>query len=302
MNRNIKLGIILGLGAYLMWGFLPIYWKYLESVRPDVVLSHRIIWSCIFMLLIVLFTKQTRSFITECRRILHQKKTLIIITTASILISLNWLIFIWAVQNEYVIQTSLGYYMNPLINVLLSVVFLKETLSKAQITAVALAAIGVIYLTLSYGVFPWVSIVLALTFSIYGLLKKIVQLSPTFSLAIETLIVTPIAIIYLLFTFGPGIGMAGNLLNVNILLVLAGVATAIPLLLFGTAVQHISLSMVGFLQYIAPTIMLFIGIFLYNEAFTKSHLFAFVFIWIALIIYVASTLKPKKQRNISHNL
>lgn len=301
MHRNVKLGVTLGLVAYLLWGFLPIYWKHLETVRPDIVLSHRIVWSCVFMLLIIVCTKQLGAFIQECKRILHQKRTLFIITTASILISLNWLIFIWAVQNDYVIQTSLGYYMNPLINVLLSVVFLKETLSKAQVVAVALAAVGVLYLTLNYGVFPWVSIVLAVTFSVYGLLKKVVQLSPTFSLAIETLIVTPIAVIYLFYTFGAGFGMADNVLNVNILLVLAGVATAIPLLLFGTAVQHISLSMVGFLQYIAPTIMLFIGIFLYNEAFTSAHLFAFILIWIALLIYLISTLKPKRQGDISHN-
>lgn len=297
MNRNVKLGITYALIAYLIWGVLPIYWKFVEDARPDAVLAHRIIWSFVFMTVIILLTKNFKPFIKECKRIMHNKKTLTVIISASLLISLNWLIFIWAVQNDFVVQSSLGYYINPLVNVVLSLLFFKEVLSKAQIAAVALAAIGVLYLTFSYGVFPWVSLILAATFSIYGLLKKIVNIKPMFSLAIETLIVTPFALIYLIYFFGPSLGFSTQPTSLNLLLIFAGVATAVPLLLFGTAVQMISFSFIGFLQYIAPTMMLIIGVFMYDEPFTQAHLISFILIWLALILYMLSTIKPVRKRH-----
>lgn len=295
MKNNAKLGITYALIAYLIWGVLPIYWKFVDDTRPDAVLAHRIIWSFVFILIIILLSKNFSTFLKECKRILFDKKTFFIILSASILISLNWLIFIWAVQNNYVVQSSLGYYINPLMNVVLGLIFFKEVLSKAQTTAVVLAAIGVLYLTFSYGVFPWVSLALATTFAIYGVLKKIVNINPMFSLAIETLFVTPLALIYLVYLFGPTLGFNSQPASLNGLLMFAGIATAIPLLLFGTAVQQISLSLVGFLQYIAPTLMLLIGVFLYNEPFTQAHLVAFTFIWAALVLYMVSSFKPKRK-------
>lgn len=298
-ERNIKKGIFYGVSAYLIWGFLPIYWKLLEPVSAEVVLAHRIIWSFIFMIVFIVITKQLRSFLKECKKILHHKKTLLIIVSASFIISSNWLIFIWAVQAERVIQVSLGYYINPLMSVLFGVFFLKEKLSPAQVLSFVLAGIGVLYLTITYGVFPWISLSLAATFAVYGLLKKVVPIRSAFSLAIETLIVTPIALIYLVI-FGNNLGFAQGSFSINLLLISAGVATAIPLLLFGSAVQLMPLSMSGFLQYIAPTIMLLMGIFLYNEPFSIPHLITFTLIWISLILYMSTSLQHKKKAELKH--
>lgn len=294
-EKNVKNGIIIGLSAYLIWGLLPIYWKWLENVSPEIVLSHRIIWSFIFMAFFILVTKKTNAFLAQCKEIIKSKKTMFAIIAASIIISSNWLIFIWAVQNDRVVESSLGYYINPLMNVLLGVFVLKEKLTKAQTTSFILAGIGVTYLTISYGVFPWVSLALASTFAVYGLVKKLVNLNATFSLTLETLIVTPITLIFLIYSSGIDLGFAHETATTNLLLILSGVATAVPLLLFGIAVLHIPLSLAGFLQYIAPTIMLFLGVFLYGEDFTTAHLITFTLIWISLILFMASSLKQHKK-------
>lgn len=298
-NSKVKMGIIYGITAYIIWGFLPIYWKFLENVDAGAVLAHRIIWSFVFMIIFILVTKKWNLFILQCKEIFLNKRVLITITLASLLISFNWLIFIWSVQNNYVVQASLGYYINPLISVLFGIIFLREKLSALQILSFVLAGIGVIYLTFDYGVFPWVSFILAFTFASYGLLKKLANVSAVYSLAIETLIVTPIALIYLLFAFGGSLGFAGTSPTEFSLLVLSGVATAIPLLLFGITVIAIPLSMVGFLQYIAPTLMLLIGVFLYNEAFTNAHLITFGFIWFSLILYMYSSIRKQRKHRES---
>lgn len=298
-NTNAKSGIVYGISAYLIWGFLPIYWKFLENIDSGAVLAHRIIWSFVFMIGFILITKRWTLFTQQCKAILNNKKVLITITMASLIISLNWLVFIWAVQNGYVVQSSLGYYINPLISVLFAIVFLRERLSALQLFSFVLAGIGVIYLTVDYGVFPWVSLMLAVTFASYGLLKKVANVDATFGLAIETLIVTPIALIYLLFTFGPGMGFQTTSTSEILLLICSGAATAIPLLLFGIAVTTMPLSVVGFLQYIAPTIMLFIGVFLYKESFTQAHAITFTFIWISLILYMYSSLKKQRKKRMS---
>lgn len=294
-EKNVKHGVIIGLSAYLIWGLLPIYWKWLENVRPEIVLSHRIIWSFIFMVFFILITRKTKQFFIQCKEIMKSKKTMFAIIAASIIISANWLIFIWAVQNDRVVESSLGYYINPLMNVLLGVFVLKERLSKAQITSFVLAGVGVTYLTISYGVFPWVSLALASTFAIYGLVKKLVNLNAAFSLTLETLIITPITVIFLIYVAGFDLGFANETATTNLLLVLCGVATAVPLLLFGIAVLHIPLSLVGFLQYISPTIMLFIGVFLYGEDFTTAHFITFTLIWISLILFMTSSIKQNKK-------
>lgn len=293
-ERNIKYGIIYGTSAYIIWGILPMYWKLLDDTRADVVLAHRIIWSFVFMVAFILFTKKGKLFKEQCKQLIKDKKKLITITIASIVISVNWLIFIWSVQSGMVIQASLGYYINPLMSILLGVFILKEKLSKAQTLSVILAGIGVGYLTFSYGIFPWVSIALASSFALYGLLKKIVNIDAIYSLTIETLMITPLALIYLLSMFGPTLGFSNASLSTNSLLIAAGVTTAVPLLLFGLAVLNLPLSMAGILQYIAPTIMLFIGVFLYDELFTQAHLVTFTLIWLSLILYMTSSLKQNK--------
>ncbi|WP_156290152.1 EamA family transporter RarD [Oceanobacillus salinisoli] len=291
MEHQEKLAIIYTVGAYLLWGFLPIYWKIINHVPSGEILAHRIVWSFVFMLVIILVVQKWRSFVDECKDILRHPKKCLSIALASFLISLNWLIFIWAVNSDHVIQASLGYYINPLISILFGIIVLKEKSTRSQNIAFLLAGIGVIYLTFSFGVFPWVSLLLAFTFGFYGLLKKTVNISSMFGLTIETMMVTPIALIYFIllpentFAFGEMFSMT------NVLLIGAGAVTAVPLLLFGSGTKHIPLAMVGFLQYIAPTLMLVIGVFLYNEVFTNAHLIAFLFIWAALIIYMASHYK-----------
>lgn len=301
MNQSSqKSGIIFVAFAYILWGFLPIYWKLANHVSAGEILAHRIIWSFVFMALLVTVTAKWRPFINECKEIIHNKNKLLGITFASIIISLNWLTYIWAVNADHVIQASLGYYINPLVSVLLGIIFLKESLTRRQILSVILAAAGVLYLTISYGVFPWISLVLAITFGLYGLLKKTVDISAMFGLTVETLIVTPIALLYLAFLPEQAFDFQAPLTGSNWLLVGAGIATAIPLLLFAAGTKSIPLSMVGFLQYISPTIMLLLGVFLYGEPFTTAHLIAFGFIWIALIVYLASVYRPKKQTVQEH--
>jgi len=294
-RQQVNKGIMFGVAAYIIWGLLPIYWKVLDVVRADVVFAHRILWSFLFILLYIALTNRISPFLTELKRILNHKKIFLAIVAASIVIGANWLVFIWAVQSNYVIQASLGYYMNPLMNVLFGVLILQERLSRLQQISVALAADGVIYLTVSYNVFPWVSIILATSFAIYGLLKKIANLDATFSLMIETAVLTPFALLYLLYQFGGSLGFQ-SLVSTNLLLLSTGVATAVPLLLFGVAVIHIPLSLTGFLQYIAPTLMLIIGVILYKEPFTMDHFITFLFIWSSVVLYMVSTFKRKRVR------
>lgn len=296
-KKTLNVSIIYALLAYLLWGVLPIYWKMLDEVNAGGVLAHRIIWSFVFLVLMIIFTNQIKAFFKAAALIFNSKKTIMILFAASIVISLNWLTFIWAVQNDFVIQTSLGYYINPLISVVMGIIFLKERLSLAQALAVGLATISVLYLTFSYGVFPWVSLILAFSFATYGLLKKFISINSIYSLTIETLFITPIALIFLIF-FNQNNTQFIDFSTLTIsLLIGAGIATAIPLILFGRAVQDLSLSFIGILQYLAPTIMLILGIFLYNESFTKAHFISFTLIWIALIIYLASSLLDNSKHS-----
>lgn len=291
MDREIKLGIFYTTFAYLLWGFLPIFWKQLDHVDAGQILAHRIIWSFVFMIIIVFVSKNWSKFIQECKMIWKTKKKLIGITCASLIISVNWLLFIIAVNAGHVLQASLGYYINPLVSILLGVIFLKERLSLWQIIATILAAIGVTFMTFQAGVFPYLSISLALTFGVYGLLKKIVPLKSMFGLTIETLLVTPIALIYLFQTNIGNITQIDWVSSTSGLFILSGVATAVPLLLFGAGAFRIPLSMVGFLQYLNPTIMLLVGVFLYKEPFTYVHLVTFGCIWSACLLYTLSHTK-----------
>ncbi|MFD1851951.1 EamA family transporter RarD [Oceanobacillus bengalensis] len=299
MGKQKKLGIVYTAGSYLIWGILPIYWKWIDHVPAGEILAHRIIWSFVFMLVIVSFTRNGSRFIQACKHLLKDRKMLLSITLASILISVNWLTFIWAVNSDHVIQASLGYYINPLISILLGIIVLKEKSSTSQLIAFILAGAGVLYLTFSFGVFPWVSLILAFSFAFYGLLKKTVNINSMFGLTIETLIVSPIALIYLFTLTDNAFSAVPFFTSTNLVLIGAGIVTAVPLLLFGSGTKSIPLAMVGFLQYIAPTLMLISGVFLYNETFTSAHLIAFLFIWSALLIYMGSHYKrPVRKRHI----
>ncbi|MDN4523145.1 EamA family transporter RarD [Fictibacillus fluitans] len=272
--------------SYLMWGFLPLYWKPLQSASSGDVLAHRIIWSFAFMLLIIVFMKRTSGFTGNLRRLFLDKKNFFAVLASSLLISANWLIYIWAVNSNHVVEASLGYYINPLISVLLGIIVLKEKLNAWQVVSFVVALAGVGLLTFQYGRFPWVALSLALSFGLYGLAKKVGSFDSVTGLTYETMFVTPLALVYIFFAQQRGTeAFAAQSSTVTLLLMGAGVVTAIPLLCFAQAAKRISLSMIGFLQYIAPTIMLILGVFLYHEEFSRTRLFSFVLIWLALIIF-----------------
>lgn len=279
-------GILSAFGAYLLWGLLPIYWKLLKRASALEILSHRVLWSLLFLLILLCITRRIGLFRLETQSVLTQpRKMLGVLATAS-LISVNWLVYIWAVNDNRIVETSLGYYINPLVNVLIGVLFLKEKLSRQQYFAVFLAACGVLNLVLHFGSFPWVALSLAISFSLYGLCKKKLGLGATTGIILETGLLAPLTLIYLTwlhFTgnsiFGPGMPFETSLL------VGAGIVTALPLVLFANAANQLPLSMLGFIQYLSPTIALLSGVFLYHEPFTTAHAVSFGLIWLALLVY-----------------
>lgn len=299
---DVKLGSLYTSGAYLLWGFLTIYWKALGHVSAMEILAHRIVWSFIFMVILLICMRQFASFIQALRKLMRSPKNLLAVSIATLVISANWFIFIWAVSNNHVLQASLGYYINPLVSILLGIIVLREKVTFRQYIAFGLATIGVLYLTFSSGIFPWISILLAVTFASYGLLKKKINLSAAHSLTIETMLVAPFASIYLFALPESAFVLHPVLASTNLLLIGAGVATAIPLLLFAMGAKVIPLSMVGILQFITPTIMLILGVFVYQEAFSITNLIAFIFIWSALLLYLSSvSYRPlRKETRISH--
>jgi chloramphenicol-sensitive protein RarD len=275
-------GIWNGLSAYILWGFFPIYWKLLHNVPALQVIGHRITWSFILLIIVILATKQWKNF----RSAALEPKTIAIYSIAAVLLSINWLIYVWGVNAGFIVETSLGYFINPLISVLLGVLFLREKLRTMQWIPIGLAAAGVIYLTVTYGRLPWIALSLAVSFGIYGLVKKLAPLGSLYGLTLETALVFPIALVYLAFV---GFSGTGSFLQegalTDILLIGTGAVTSIPLLMFASAARQIPLTMIGVLQYVAPTLQFLIGVFLYHEPFDQSRLIGFGLVWLALIIF-----------------
>lgn len=275
-------GIWNGLGAYILWGFFPIYWKLLHEVSALQVIGHRITWSFILLVGVILLSRQWQEF----RSAALAPKVIGIYAIAGVLLSINWLIYVWGVNSGFIVETSLGYFINPLVSVLLGVLFLHERLRAMQWIAVGLAAAGVIYLTLTYGRPPWIALSLAFSFGVYGLVKKLAPLGSLYGLTLETALVFPLALIYLVFVQSAGMGAflhQGAL--TDLLLIGTGAVTSIPLLMFASAARQIPLTMIGVLQYIAPTLQFIIGVFLYHEPFDQSRLIGFSLVWLALIIF-----------------
>ncbi|RPJ27368.1 MAG: EamA family transporter RarD [Chloroflexi bacterium] len=275
-------GILNGIGAYILWGLFPVYWKFLHQVPALQIIGHRIGWSFILLIVVILLTKQWRNF----RSAALTSKTIVIYSIAAILLSFNWLIYVWGVNSGFIVETSLGYFINPLFSVLLGVVFLRERLRPAQWLPILLAAAGVIYLTVTYGRLPWIALSLAFSFGLYGLVKKLAPLGSLYGLTLETALVFPIALVYLAFVGFTGTGsfFREGVLT-DILLIGTGIVTSVPLLMFASAARQIPLTMIGVLQYIAPTLQFLIGVFLYHEPFDQSRLIGFGLVWLALIIF-----------------
>lgn len=293
------IGVVSGAGAYLLWGILPVYWKLLHSVQPMEVLAHRIVWSFCFLVFILSVTGRLFSFMGELRKIAAEPLKLAKITAASLILSVNWLTYIWAVNNDHVIETSLGYYINPLISVLLGILVLKEKLSFWQIVSFGLALIGVLNMTLHFGAIPWAALSLAFSFGFYGLFKKLVNLGAVTGITLETFLVTPMALLYIIYIQKSGYGSFGVTSSAATWFLMgAGIVTAVPLILFAGGANRLPLTIVGFLQYISPTMTLILGVFLYHESFSATHLTSFIFIWAALIIFSLSRTRSFMQLDI----
>jgi chloramphenicol-sensitive protein RarD len=246
------------------------------------VISHRIGWSFLLLIIVILLTKQSSDF----RSAALQRRVIGIYSIAAVLLSINWLVYVWGVNAGFIVETSLGYFINPLLSVLLGVLFLRERLRPTQWIPVVIAAIGVTYLTIIYGRLPWIALSLAFSFGFYGLVKKLAPLGSLYGLTLETGIVFPIALIYLFVVEFSGTGaFFHESASTDILLIGAGAVTTIPLLMFASAAKQIPLSVVGLLQYVAPTLQFLIGVFIYKEPFDQSHLIGFGIVWMALIIF-----------------
>jgi len=278
MNR----GILAGIAAYTLWGLFPIYWKLLEQVPAIEILAHRMAWSLVFVAMLLTVQQEWKWL----REALRNRRTVLVYTLAAILLSFNWFTYIWAVNAGYVVESSLGYFINPLFNFLLGVIFLGEKLRTGQVVAVLLAGAGVVYLTVSYGALPWISLLLAFTFGMYGLIKKTARLESMHGFSLETMVMFLPALGFLLYREAASVGAFAHLGEITtLLLVLAGPVTSIPLLLFGYSARRVPLSMLGFMQYIAPTLQFLLGVFAYHEAFPLERLVGFSSIWTALLVY-----------------
>lgn len=292
MDKNYKLGVMYGLAAYVLWGVLPIYWKTLHEVSAFQILASRFIWSAFFVFFLLVVTGKWKLFLAETQEIFSTWKTGLSMVSAAIAITFNWGIFIWAVEAGRIVETSMGYYINPLVSVLFGVVFLRERLTGLQKIAVAWAVAGIAIIIIKAGSLPWIAVGLAGTFATYGLLKKLIKAQALTSIMLETLLISPLALYYLYYVSEHGGNAYQSADGLTLaLLAGAGVVTATPLILFTACAKAVPLYMVGFLQYIAPTITLLIGIFLYGEAFTSTHLTAFGCIWIGLLFFTWSQIK-----------
>ena len=287
-------GIWYGIGAYITWGLFPIYWKWLHNVPALQLIGHRILWSFLLLFIVILVSRQWSVF----RAAALKPHVLRIYFVAAVLIGINWLVYVWAVNAGFIVQVSLGYYINPLLNVLMGVLFLRERLRPLQWIPLGLAAAGVLYLTWAYGSLPWISLTLAFSFGIYGLVKKIAPLGSLYGLSLETGLLFLPALLYLLCAdaIGQGAFLHTGAIS-DVLMMGAGLMTTIPLLMFASAARRIPLSLVGILQYIAPTLQFLLGVLVYGEPFTHPQLIGFGIVWVALILfavegYLASRAQP----------
>ena len=290
MNRR---GIWYGFGAYGIWGLFPIYWKLIDFIPADQIIAHRIVWSFLLLALVrgaAILRRQPLERLTGSRGVVG------LYAAAAVLIAVNWFVYVWAVNHGFILETSLGYFITPLVNVLLGVVILRERLRRYQKVAIALAAIGVGYLAIVYGDVPWIAVALATTFGTYGLVKKKAPLGSVAGLTLETGLLFVPAIVYLVTAEAGG---SGAFLQVHgtatFLIAAAGPVTTLPLLFFAAAVQRIPLSVIGILQFIAPTIQFFLGVLVYQEPFSHQQLVAFMFVWAAVIVFAVEGILTRTQ-------
>ena len=280
--REQRSALIAGIAAFGFWGIIPIYWKFLRMVPASEILAHRFVWTTAF--LAGLLSWQGRW--PEVRQTLRSRRAVLFCVASGTAISLNWFMFIWAVNANRVLETSLGYFMTPLMNVLFGAIFLRERLTRLQLAAVILAVMGVLNLTFGYGRFPWIALGLCCSWGFYALLRKLSGTAAIPGLFFETTMLLPLAIVYLIFLQTKGtLFFSPTHWTQALILISSGLVTGLPLVWFGHAARHLRLTTIGFLQYLAPSGTFFLGVFLYHEPFTRAHLITFALIWLALIIF-----------------
>jgi chloramphenicol-sensitive protein RarD len=286
-------GVLYAVGAYTLWGVFPLYFKILHNVPALQIVGHRVIWSVVFLVLTLAVRRELADF-----RAHIDARTLAVFAISGLLLSMNWLVYVWGINAGFVVETSLGYFINPLVNVLLGMVFLRERLRPLQWLPVGLAAAAVAYLTISHGSLPWIALALAFTFGLYGLIRKVAPLGSLYGLALETMVVFVPALIYLLVEEGRGEGLFGHSgVTTLVLLILTGAVTVIPLLLFASGARRVPLSTMGLIQFIAPTLQFLSGVFIFGEPFTQARLVGFSLIWLALILFTAENLLNWRKKH-----
>lgn len=281
----MKTGMLYAAGAFLSWGLFPLYFHAIKDVPASEILAHRMAWSLVFLMLVLLVRRQWKWL----PQVLRQPKVVASFVASAFLLSANWFVYIWAVNNGHVVDASLGYFINPLVNVLLGMLVLKEKLRRGQWLAIGVAAAGVAWLTWQGGQVPYIALVLALSFGAYGLLRKTAALAALEGLSFETLMLFPLAVAYLgwLAFQGQSVFLNTDADSTRWLLVAAGPTTAIPLLLFAAGARRIPMSVLGMLQYMSPSLQMLLGVWVFHEAFSSTRLLGFLFIWGALAIYMA---------------
>jgi chloramphenicol-sensitive protein RarD len=290
-DKSVKTGVIFALAAYSMWGIAPMYFKLLTSVPALEIVMHRIVWSVLVLCLLLIFRKK----FNQVFKAIRDPKIIATLAISGLLLAMNWLVFIWAVNNDKMLDASLGYFINPLFNVLLARFFLKESLTRLQLLAVFVALAGVAFLIFSYGQLPWIALILATSFSIYGLLRKKVTVDSMPGLLIESCIMLPFALLYWLIIDTSSGNMLANSPDLNITLMLAGVVTTAPLLCFTAAARRIRYTTLGFFQYIGPSLMFLLAVIHYQEPLDATRVITFVCVWSGLFIYVYDSLRVYRK-------
>lgn len=281
---NDTSGLVAGVAAFLTWGLVPVYWKLLRFIPASEILAHRFVWTFVFMILLLSWQKRWPEVLSNLR----STRTALLCAGSGIAIAINWFVFIWAVNAGHVLETSLGYFMSPLVNVLLGAIILRERLTRAQLISVLLAGGAVCYLTFGFGRLPWVALTLCLSFGLYGLLRKISGAASIPGLFLETTLLVPFAFGFLIYLAGKSqLHFALGTPGLDVLLISTGIVTGLPLVWFAHAARHLRLTTVGFLQYLSPSCTFFLGVFAYHEPFRRAQMVTFALIWIALAIFTA---------------
>ncbi|MBU2022444.1 MAG: EamA family transporter RarD [Gammaproteobacteria bacterium] len=295
MQTSSKSGILYALTAFTLWAIAPIYFKEMSFIPAQEILAHRIIWSCLIVLVLIILLRYTSALKT----VLRSPKTLSAMLISTVLIGFNWGIFIWAIQNNKILSASLGYYINPLISILLGVIFFKDKLDRVRKAAVVLCFCAVAFEVIQFGSLPWIALALAITFGFYGLVRKKVAVDSFTGMAIETAILLPFALAYLILSDSPSTNMFDNSSTVNWLLLASGPITMVPLMCFAAAANRVSLVTLGFFQYIGPTGMFILAVFLYDEPLSPEKLTTFVLIWSALAMLIVDSIRRLRKTKVA---